>query len=211
MGLSTCGLTHQGSTVFPCVAKLEKYCFRTQRGTPGNSWEGVSPGCLNPDPINSDKNVIFHTRFQTWQLKFIPVFRPGLKAEIMSWLLTLKRQQNYFYSPISNSDISLSPLFIWFWNDKYVYTLTQFPRNPYPIPEQNKQSVYQFSYRKGAKTISFGAAQVPIWLIQGSTPPVSEEARVATGRQKEGNGKTFECDKRDRDISYVFFNDLHLK
>ena len=49
---------------------------------------GVSPGSPNPDPISDQKNVIFHTRFQTRPLKFIPVFRPGLK------LLKLERKQN---------------------------------------------------------------------------------------------------------------------
>ena len=27
---------------------------------------GVSPDSPNPDPISDKKNVIFHTRFQTW-------------------------------------------------------------------------------------------------------------------------------------------------
>ena len=45
---------------------------------------GVPPGSPNPDPTISDqKNVIFHTRFQNRLLKSIPVFRLGLKAEIM--------------------------------------------------------------------------------------------------------------------------------
>ena len=32
----------------------------------------------------------------------------------------------------------------------------------------------------------------------------------ATGRQKEEDGKTFVCDKRDRAITYVFSRDIHL-
>ena len=39
---------------------------------------GVPPGSPNSDPISDQKNVIFQTRFQTWPLKSIPVFRPGL-------------------------------------------------------------------------------------------------------------------------------------
>ena len=31
-----------------------------------------------------------------------------------------------------------------------------------------------------------------------------------TGRQKEEDGKTFVCDKRDRAITYVFSRDIHL-
>ena len=36
---------------------------------------GVPPGSPNPDPISDKKHAIFHTRFQTWLIKFIPVFR----------------------------------------------------------------------------------------------------------------------------------------
>ena len=36
---------------------------------------GVSP---NPDPISDPKIDIFHTRFQTWSLKSMPIFRPGV-------------------------------------------------------------------------------------------------------------------------------------
>ena len=44
----------------------------------GNLGGGVPPGSPNPDPISDQKNVIFHTRFQTWPLKSIPILRPGL-------------------------------------------------------------------------------------------------------------------------------------
>ena len=56
----------------------------------------MAPGSSNPDPISQQKNVIFHTRFQTRPLKSIPVFRPGpgLKAEIMLSLLRLERKRN---------------------------------------------------------------------------------------------------------------------
>ena len=45
------------------------------------------------------KNVVYHTSFQTRPLKYIPVFRPGLKAKIMSSLLKLegkKKSSNVF-------------------------------------------------------------------------------------------------------------------
>ena len=38
----------------------------------GYSWEFLVGVCLsspNPDPISGPKNVIFHTRFQTWPLR----------------------------------------------------------------------------------------------------------------------------------------------
>ena len=48
----------------------------------------VSPGSPNPDPI-SDQKMSFSTPvFRNRPLKFIPVFRPGLK------LLKLERKQN---------------------------------------------------------------------------------------------------------------------
>ena len=52
----------------------------------------------------------------------------------------------------------LSYSLIWNWNDKYVLLRRFFPRKPYPIPNQNEQSVYPFLDRKSAKTISFGLA-----------------------------------------------------
>ena len=39
---------------------------------------GVPPGSPNPDPTSDQEIAIFHTRFQTWPLKSMPVFRPGL-------------------------------------------------------------------------------------------------------------------------------------
>ena len=50
-----------------------------------------------------------HARFQTWPLKSIPVFRPGV-WEIMSLLLRLERQQKISKKFISSSNITLSLL-----------------------------------------------------------------------------------------------------
>ena len=39
----------------------------------------MPPGPPNPDPISDQKmSLVFLTRFQTWPLKSIPVFRPGV-------------------------------------------------------------------------------------------------------------------------------------
>ena len=57
-------------------------------GTPRNSLCGCVARLSKSWPYFRPKNVIFHTRFQTRPLKFIPVFRPGLK------LLKLERKQN---------------------------------------------------------------------------------------------------------------------
>ena len=69
---------------------------------------GVSNNPLHPDiPVcrpalqilTLPKNVLFHTRFQTRPLKSIPVFRPGLQAEIMLSLLRLERKQTNSSNP----------------------------------------------------------------------------------------------------------------
>ena len=83
-------------------------------GTPGNSWWGCAARFSKSWPDFRPKNVIFQTRFQTRPLNSIPVFRPGLKAEIMSSLLSLERKYSHIFS---NSHISLSFLLIWNWND----------------------------------------------------------------------------------------------
>ena len=73
-------------------------------GIPGNSWWGraarFSKSWLHFRP----KYVIFYTRFQTWPLKSILVFRPAI-LEIMVSLLRLKDQQRYFLKAILNSCI----------------------------------------------------------------------------------------------------------
>ena len=76
---------------------------------PGNSWWGCAAGSLNPDPISDQKLNFPHpfsdlvckirTLFQTWSLKSIPVFRPGLWG-IMSSLLRLERRQKTFKLPV---------------------------------------------------------------------------------------------------------------
>ena len=84
---------------------------------------GVPPGSSNPDPISDHKIVIFHTRFQTRPLKSIPVFRPGLYAEIILPLLRLKGKQK-----ISSNSFRIR-IFLFFSysfgtrNSKYLHTL----------------------------------------------------------------------------------------
>ena len=60
----------------------------SREGTPRNSLCKCVARFSKSWPYFRPKNVIFHTRFQTRPLKFIPVFRPGLK------LLKLERKQN---------------------------------------------------------------------------------------------------------------------
>ena len=68
-------------------------------GTPGNSWWGCAARFSKSWPYFRPKHVIFHTCFQTRPLTSIPVFRPGLQAEIMLSLLRLERQQKNALNP----------------------------------------------------------------------------------------------------------------
>ena len=57
--------------------------------TPGNSWQGwTTPGSTSPDPTLDQKIVIFHTRFQTWPQKSIPVFGPGGGHKTQQYMFT---------------------------------------------------------------------------------------------------------------------------
>ena len=64
----------------------------------GDYWEFLVGVCLLVLQILTGffrpKHVIFHTPFQPRPLKSIPVFRPGLWAEIMSSFLKLERKEN---------------------------------------------------------------------------------------------------------------------
>ena len=62
----------------------------------GYSWEFFVGVCRPVLQILTLKKCrVFHTRFQTWPLKFIPILRSGF-YEIMSSLLRLEQQQNIF-------------------------------------------------------------------------------------------------------------------
>lgn len=75
------------------------FCFTNVRldgKTPGGYCQEFVVGVCRPLP-RIPKIVIFHTRFQTCPSKIHPVLRP--RAEIMSFLLRLERQQKYFLHP----------------------------------------------------------------------------------------------------------------
>ena len=79
--------------------------------------------------------------------------------------LRWERQQNDFFKSISSSHITLSFLFIWNENDKYVHALPNFLENHTRIQTKNR-----FSDQNGAKPIPFGAAhayitEYPLWLF----------------------------------------------
>ena len=53
--------------------------LRAPGGTPWNFWWGYAARLSKSRPNFRPKNAIFHTRFQTWPQKSIPVFRPDLE------------------------------------------------------------------------------------------------------------------------------------
>ena len=76
---------------------MENTLLRRQQARRWGVLLGILGGGLPPgSPYFRLKHVNFQTRFQTRPLKSKPVFRPGLRAEIiiMSSLLELERQQN---------------------------------------------------------------------------------------------------------------------
>ena len=69
-------------------------------------------GSLNPDHFRP-KHAIFHTRFQTWSLKFIPVFRPGLWHNLASHQCR-SQELSKFTRKFSSNDIFWILLFLYF-------------------------------------------------------------------------------------------------
>ena len=116
---------------FAVITTWRKSCGRVLLGILGGS---EPPGSFSW-PYFKPKELSFSK----------PFFSPGFQAEIMSY-----NTQIFLF---------LSYSLIWNWNYKYVLTRRFFPRKPYPIPNQNEQSVYPFLDRKSAKIIS-----IPMWL-----------------------------------------------
>ena len=80
-------------------------------GTLRNSWWGCVARTSKCWPYFRPKNVIFHTRFQTWPAKIHTRFQISLRnswGRLLASLLRLERHQKNFLKAISNSRISLS-------------------------------------------------------------------------------------------------------
>ena len=142
--------------------------FKARGDTLGNSWRGMCQPAPQILTLFQTKkvSVIFHTCFQTWPLKSVPILRHGL-YEIMSSLLRLEQQQkkisyNSFRIHIQSVFLFLSYLF-------GIETINTFVKAPV-VPLKSitdcrpkwAKSVPQSSDQNGAKTISFGAAYWPI-------------------------------------------------
>ena len=130
---------------FPSHRKL----LATSRGYSWEFFVGVCRPVLRAEsrPYFRPKNVIFHTRFQTWRWS-----QSATYAFIsMSYLLRLERQQNDFFLSYS--------FIIETMNTSIRYR--RFLCKQYPILDQNGQNLYPFSDQNGAKTIPFAAASTP--------------------------------------------------
>ena len=144
---------------------LKGLCHRPG-GTAGNSW-WVYAARSNPDPISEKKNVIFHTRFQTWSLKSIPwkrVTKRNItclhKTEIMSSLLRLKPPQNDLFNTISNSHITLSFLFIWIeTTNKLIHNRSSFV-NHTRFPTKMGKIYTRFQTKTAQNLYPFGGTYV---------------------------------------------------
>ena len=138
------------------------------------------PSSPTPNSVRP-KTVIFHTRFQTWAQKCIPVISTWrwsenatytfTQTEILSSLLRLERQltisQNTFRIRILHfrsysTGIETTNTFIHYRSS--LVNLTRFQTS------QNGQNLYPFSDQNGAKTKPLGAAPTYMGYIRGYLP-----------------------------------------
>ena len=146
------------------------WLYQTQRGACGI---GLGLGLVGWGQLVSDQKMsFFHTRFPVQHLKSIPVFRPG-HLELMSSLLKIRTPTKRFlkiYFEFASPGITISFLLIWSSNDKYIHTLSKFPRKPYPIPDQ-KSKVYTCFYTKTMQKRYPLGRHIPIFILS-DTPKV---------------------------------------
>ena len=106
-----------------------------------------------------------HTRFQTWPLKSIPVFRLGIGRNyviIYNKIKTLTKRFltiHFEFAYYSFFHFHLN------WNDKYVHAL------PYSIIRTKTE-------QNGAKTVPFGATHA-YEANTGSTPPRANHTEIS--------------------------------
>ena len=134
-------------------------------GTPGNSRWGLAIRFSKSWPCFRPKHVIFHTRFQTRPLRSIPVFRPGLYAEIMLSLLRLKRKQKNSSNPFRiRIFLLLSYSFRIETINTFIYSHSSL-ENHIPIPDQKwTKCIPVFRPKRRKKPYPMGR-HIPMWLI----------------------------------------------
>ena len=131
--------------------------------TPGNSWWWCAMQFPKSWPYFRPKNVIFHTCFQTRSLISIPVFIPGLWAEIMSSLLTLELKQKKILQ--IHFEFKYFPFFL--WNNKLIRSYTPIVPSK-TIPDSRPKwakFIYTHSQTKKAQKPYPLGWHIPIWLM----------------------------------------------
>ena len=143
----TGGVTRRGLPHLPGVPHLQVNQPLIPGGTPGNSWQVCRPVLHILTLFETKKMSLFTPVFRPDLQKSILVFRPGFE-EIMSSLLGLEQQQK----KISKNPFRICIFF--FLSQSFGTELVQsgqFTRKPYPIPDQNRESLYPFSDQNAAK------------------------------------------------------------
>jgi len=149
------------------------------------SWEflptkGIPFGSLNPD----QKNAIFHTRFQTWPLKFRPV---EIMLSLLDRKITEKKKIYFEAAYYTNWATNITPKKTSFSYSFFLIHLglklqirSQTPlvpskTIPYSRPEK-RRSQYPFSDRNSANTLptylySLERVTYPTHIPRGYSPP----------------------------------------
>ena len=128
---------------------------------------GVPPGSPNPDPISDLKMEfstpvfrldLIHTRFQTWPLGRNYVIITKIIAQTKNSSNPLRIRIFLFVSYAFGIETI----------NTFIHSRSSL--KPYPIPDQNRQSVYPFSDQNSAKTLPGGAAHTYIAYIREYPP-----------------------------------------
>ena len=130
---------------------------------------GVFRPVLQTLTRSKTKNVIFHTCFQTRPLKAIPVFRPGLKGEIMLSLLRLGRKQKNSSNPFRIR------IFIFLSHSFGIETINTFKHSRSSLENHTRfqtKCVHPFSDQNGAKPLPDGGRTYLYGLYKGVPPGI---------------------------------------
>ena len=113
--------------------------------------------CHFPHPF-SDQTSKIHTRFQTWPLGRNYVIITKIIAQTKNSSNPLRIRIFLFVSYAFGIETI----------NTFIHSRSSL--KPYPIPDQNRQSVYPFSDQNSAKTLSDGAAHTYIAYIREYPP-----------------------------------------
>ena len=122
-------------------------------GTPGDSWWGCAVGFLKSRPYFRPKNVIFHTRFQTWALG-------------RNYAITCIRAQTkkILQTHFEFAYFSLSFLLIWNGSDWFFIHSRSSLKNHTRFQTKMGEVYTSFRSKTAQKPYPMGR-HIPIWLI----------------------------------------------